>query len=84
MLRAVATLRLFAQARQAAGVERDDIDADSVGELLSIAERRFGPAFAELLGVCRVWVDGESAGPDTLIDASSEVAVLPPVSGGVG
>jgi len=82
MLRAVATLRLFAQARQAAGVHRDDIDATTVGELLAIAEQRFGSTFSELLPVCRIWVDGAPAGADTAIGPSSEVAVLPPVSGG--
>jgi molybdopterin converting factor small subunit len=84
MLRPVATLRLFAQARHVAGVSHDVIDATTVAGLLSEATRRYGPGFVELLPTCRIWVDGESAGPDTVIGPSNEVAILPPVSGGSG
>lgn len=78
----MATLRLFASARVAAGVGRDDVPGNTVGELLAIAKDRYGAAFVAVLGNCRLWVNGEAADADTLISARDEVAVLPPVSGG--
>lgn len=78
----MATLRLFASAREAAGRGSDTIDADSVGDLLDEACRRYGPAFVSVLATCRVWCNGEEADRTTLLGTSDEVAVLPPVSGG--
>ncbi len=78
----MATLRLFASAREAAGTGRDDIPGQTVGELLATAGDRYGAAFVHVLATCRVWVNGESASNDTVISAADEVAVLPPVSGG--
>jgi len=78
----MATLRLFASAREAAGRGSDTIEADDVGALLDEACRRYGAAFVAVLATCRVWCNGEEADRDTVIGASDEVAVLPPVSGG--
>ncbi len=78
----MATLRLFASARVAAGVSRDDVPGNTVGELLATAQDRYGAAFGAVLSSCRLWVNGEAADIDTLISARDEVAVLPPVSGG--
>ena len=54
------TLLLFAAAREAAGTNRDTIDADTVGEVLDDRARR-GTAteFATVLAGSRVWLDGE-------------------------
>ena len=79
---AAVTLRLFAAARVAAGTGRDDLGGATVGEVLDEATRRYGPPFAELLATCRIWVNGEPAGPDHEVRDGDEVAVLPPVSGG--
>jgi molybdopterin converting factor small subunit len=79
---AVATLRLFAAAREAAGTGRDVVPGDTVAAVLDEASRRYGEAFAEVLECSRVWRNGEPAeGADPVSDAD-EVAVLPPVSGG--
>jgi sulfur-carrier protein len=75
-------LRLFASAREAAGVARTEIDAATVGELLDEARRRFGGGFASVLETSRVWVNGQPADPATPIEGHDVVAVLPPVSGG--
>ncbi len=75
-------LRLFASAREAAGVARTEIDADTVGELLDEARRRFGGSFTQVLATSRVWVNGQPADPTTQIEGHDVVAVLPPVSGG--
>ena len=79
---AMPMLRLFASAREAAGVARTEIDADTVGELLDEARRRFGGSFAQVLDTSRVWVNGQPADPATPIEGHDVVAVLPPVSGG--
>jgi len=78
----VAILRLFAGAREAAGTSRDDFDAATVGDVLTLAVERYGPDFEAVLGMSRVWVNGDAADEDTVVATSDEVAVLPPVSGG--
>ena len=78
----MAILRLFASAREAAGTGRDEVPAATVGELLEAAGKKYGATFIEVLPTCRIWVNGESATPDTVLSARDEVAVLPPVSGG--
>lgn len=78
----MATLRLFAAARDAAGTARADVPGGTVEEVLAEAGRRFGADFAEVVANSRVWLNGEPAeGPEPVVDAD-EVAVLPPVSGG--
>jgi molybdopterin converting factor small subunit len=79
----VATLRLFAAAREAAGTGRvDDVGGATVGSVLDEAVARFGAPFAEVLATCRIWVNGEPAERADAVLPSDEVAVLPPVSGG--
>jgi molybdopterin converting factor small subunit len=78
----VATVRLFASARQAAGTGRDELPGSTVGEVLDAAVARYGHAFADVLGTCRIWVNGEPAGGHASVGPDDEVAVLPPVSGG--
>jgi MoaD family protein len=82
------TLRLFAAAREAAGRSHDAFDAVDVptlDALLAAAEQRYGPTFADVLARSRVWVGGDepSAGRATRLADGDEVAVLPPVSGGI-
>lgn len=79
----MAILRLFAAAREAAGTGRVEISGDTVAEVLAEAQQRFGAGFAAVLPTCRIWVNGESATPDSAVGAADEVAVLPPVSGGM-
>ncbi len=78
----MARLRLFAQAREAAGVKEWRAAAGTVGDLLDAAVGEFGPDFARVLPHCRIWVDGEPAERSTPVADHQEVAVLPPVSGG--
>jgi molybdopterin converting factor small subunit len=75
---------MFASARAAAGRSRDDVPGATVAEVLDAASERYGQAFDDVLGTCRIWVNGEPAAPTTIVSASDEIAVLPPVSGGVG
>ena len=78
----MATLRLFASVRVAAGTSRVEIDGATVGEVVDAACERFGAEFASLVQHCRVWRNGEVADPSDPVDASDEVAILPSVSGG--
>lgn len=78
----MAVLRLFAAAREAAGVTTDEIAASTVVEVLDEARRRYGERFSAVLAASKVWVNGQPCGPSTPVTASDVVAVLPPVSGG--
>jgi molybdopterin synthase sulfur carrier subunit len=78
----VATLRLFASAREAAGTDRATIDAATVGAVLDEARVRFGEGFAAVLDRSRVWRNGDPADRADAVGPDDEVAVLPPVSGG--
>ncbi|MDQ4133722.1 MAG: MoaD/ThiS family protein, partial [Actinomycetota bacterium] len=75
-------LRLFAGAREAAGVARVDVDGATVGEMLDHARARFGDRFVAVLDRSRIWVNGQPAGGDTPVQGRDVVAVIPPVSGG--
>ncbi len=79
---AVARLRLFAAARDVAGVREGVFPGASVDAVLGAAVREYGESFDALLPTCRVWVNGESASGETPVTDDDEVAVLPPVSGG--
>jgi molybdopterin converting factor small subunit len=78
----MAILRLFASAREAAGVGRVDIEGATVAEVLDQARSRFGEGFVAVLASSRVWLNGEPVDLGAPVGRSDEVAVLPPVSGG--
>ena len=78
----MATVRLFAAARDAAGTGRDVLPGDTVGAVLDEARRRYGERFDAVLTTCKIWVNGEPADARDAIGPSDELAVLPPVSGG--
>jgi len=81
-LSSVATLRLFASAREAAQTGSDIFEAATVGELLDQATQRYGPRFATVLSTCRIWLNGEETRREVALKSTDEVAALPPVSGG--
>jgi molybdopterin converting factor small subunit len=78
----MATLRLFATVRVAAGTGRTAVDGATVGAVVAGACARYGPDFAALVQTCRVWRNGEPAHDDDPVGPDDEVAILPPVSGG--
>jgi molybdopterin converting factor small subunit len=78
----MATLRLFAAAREAAGTGTAEMSGATVGDILAGAVAAFGPQFETVLRSCRVWVNGEPAEPHMAVGVGDEVALLPPVSGG--
>jgi molybdopterin synthase sulfur carrier subunit len=77
-------IRLFAQAREAAGLAHDERAPTVLGDLLDDLRASYGSAFAGVLDTSRVWVNGDEplAGDLTELHDGDEVAVLPPVSGG--
>ncbi|MCX7619508.1 MAG: MoaD/ThiS family protein [Acidimicrobiales bacterium] len=79
----MATLRLFASAREAAGTGRDTLPGRTVGEVLDAARSRYGEAFSDVLATCKIWVNGEPADLSTSVGPNDEIGILPPVSGGM-
>ena len=79
---AMARLRLFGPAREAAGTSGALVPGDNVAAVVAGARARFGEQFSTVLDRSRLWVNGEEADPDTPVDDDDEVAVIPPVSGG--
>ena len=77
-------VRLFAAARQVAAAEQIDL---ALAEGATIADLRRAllaecPALAELLPHAAFAVDENYANDATLLTAASDVACIPPVSGG--
>ena len=79
----MATLRLFAAAREAAGTGSTDVSGATVEDVLSGAVAMFGQRFADVLASSKVWVNGEEVPRTHAVSDKDEVAVLPPVSGGM-
>lgn len=80
-------IRLFAVLRERAGADRIDVDLEgesATAEALKAAIAAQHPALEPLLGVVRVAVDEAFATSDTPIGPDSDIALIPPVSGGSG
>lgn len=78
----VTALRLFAQAREAAGEKVAHFDGATVGDVLEAARERFGAEFGQVVDGSKVWLNGAPCALSDQVAADDEVAVLPPVSGG--
>lgn len=78
----MARLRLFGPAREAAGLASIELPGGSVSAVIAAAEERFGDRFSRVVAVSSIWVNGDAAGPEELVNDLDEVAVIPPVSGG--
>jgi sulfur-carrier protein len=78
------TVRLYAAARAAAGV--DSLEVDGVAVLAEVVEALAARSerMAEVLGVCSFLVDGEPAGTrdPREVPVGDVVDVLPPFAGG--
>ena len=79
----MATVRFFAQAREAAGTGTATIAGASVGAVLDSAVAQYGAQFEAVLGMSKVWLNGEEVSREHPVTDKDEVAVLPPVSGGI-
>ena len=74
---------LFAQAREVAGRTGIMVEGTTVASVIEELIERFGPEFSDVVAVSNVWVNGEPAEPDSAVGVNDEVAILPPVSGGL-
>jgi molybdopterin synthase sulfur carrier subunit len=79
----MARLRLFANLRELAGASEIEIDGATVGAVLELAADRYGQEFERSLQHARVWLNGEPAESGDSVGRLDEVALIPPVSGGV-
>lgn len=77
------TVLFFAQAREAAGTGTVHIDGSTLQAVLEAAVEKYGEAFGQVLAMSKVWVNGDEVSRDHPVSDKDEVAVLPPVSGGI-
>jgi molybdopterin converting factor small subunit len=74
------TVRYWAGAQRAAGIESETLTADTIGELRTALESR--RELARIAAVASFLVDGQQAGDTTKLYDGAEVDVLPPFAGG--
>lgn len=82
--RVTVDVRLFAAAREAAGVRSTEVAAGTLASVLAQLTERF-PDLASVLERCSFLVDGTAVHglPDSVqVPAGSELDVLPPFAGG--
>jgi molybdopterin converting factor small subunit len=79
---ATVTVRYWAGARAAAGVDSDTVEGcATVGEAVS-AVTRLRPALATVAAVSSLLLEGMPAQRDTVLPPGAVVEVLPPFAGG--
>ncbi len=79
----MARLRLFANLRELAGASQVEIEGHTVGAVLDEAADRYGAEFRRRLSYARVWLNGQPATAEDPVGDLDELALIPPVSGGV-
>ena len=75
---------LFAAVREAAGSDTLTIDVPDDARVVDVIDAvgKSLPSVASLMPACRVAIDSCYANAETTVPAGSEVALIPPVSGG--
>ena len=76
------TVRYFAGAAEAAGVDGESLTAADVGALREAMVAAHGPAFARVLERCALLADGARVEGDSPLADGANVDVLPPFAGG--
>lgn len=76
------SVRYWAGARAAAGVDGEDVPAVPTVGALTSALLAVRPGLAAVLPVCTVLVEGRATSPDDALPPGSVVEVLPPFAGG--
>ena len=74
----------FARAHELAGTNRDILELPAVATVAeaSAALKKKFPKLSEFLDTCRIAVNQEFTDDSQQLDHGSEVAIIPPVSGG--
>lgn len=75
------TVRYWAGARAAAGLEQESIEADGIPSLRSALVREHA-ALEPVLEVASLLIDGQAAAGHEVLEDGSTVEVLPPFAGG--
>ncbi|HEY7224886.1 MAG TPA: MoaD/ThiS family protein [Micromonosporaceae bacterium] len=79
----VPTVRYFASARAAAGVNEEVVPAETLGTLRASLAEAHGERLAAVLRVASFLVDGlPCRDPETALPVNGTVDVLPPFAGG--
>lgn len=80
------SIRYWAGARAAAGVERQQVEASTLADALDqVREERADPRFDRVLAASSLLVDGVTAHPadlQTPLSGAVQLEVLPPFAGG--
>lgn len=77
------TVRYFAAAAEAMGVDREQAVGSTVSELFDTLERRHGPQVRDVVARCTVLVDGQRvADHGHVVPPDATVDLLPPFAGG--
>jgi molybdopterin converting factor small subunit len=66
----------------ATGHSSVELAGRTVGDVLAVAEARFGQDLAAVVATSSIWVNGASASLDDQVGEADEVSIIPPVSGG--
>ena len=74
------TVRYWAGAKRAAGVEKESVTAGTIAELRALLAAR--PELTKVAAVASFLVDGRQAREKTVLRDGVEVDVLPPFAGG--
>lgn len=75
------TVRYWAGARAAAGVDQERVEADRIGSLRRALVREHA-ALEPVLEVASLLVDGQTVSDDGPLEDGATVEVLPPFAGG--
>ena len=79
----MATVRFFAAAADAAGIDEAEVDAQRLGDLTRTLAERFGPELQRVLARSSYLIDGErTTDASHGLAADALVDVLPPFAGG--
>ncbi len=77
------TVRYFAGAAEAAGIDREQVSATSVGQLIAAVGAAHGPGLQRVIEQCSLLVGGAYVrDPDAPLAEGVTVDVLPPFAGG--
>lgn len=76
------TVRLFAAAAEAAGVDEAQVSASTVRELRARLVEAHGDELERVLSQCAVMMAGRRVHDDAVIEPGATVDVLPPFAGG--
>ena len=76
------TVRYFAAAAEAAGVDSEEAPSGDVDDLRALLAVRHGEDLTRVLGRCALLADGRRLEPGDVVPDGATLDVLPPFAGG--